>query len=118
MITHAVSVEVVHLFLYRTIDAGVTRMQAHDELSLVVELFHQCKLFFQIHGSGAADCCARFGAKCQFAGHEAACIEDEVCLSNIARPRTEIRSGSPGPAPTISMCPRRWAQMSRVAATV
>ena len=74
MITHAVSVEVVHLFLYRTIDAGVTRMQAHDELSLVVELFHQCKLFFQIHGSGAADCCARFGAKCQFAGHEAASL--------------------------------------------
>ena len=55
-------------------------MQAYDELSLVVELFHQCKLFFQIHGSGAADCCARFGAKCQFTGHEAACIEDEVCL--------------------------------------
>ena len=34
-------------------------------------------------------------------------------FSSIARPRTEIRSGSPGPAPTISMCPRRWAQMSR-----
>lgn len=39
-------------------------------------------------------------------------------FSSIARPRTEIRSGSPGPAPTISMCPRRWARMSRVAATV
>ena len=55
-------------------------MQAHDELSFVVELFHQRELFFQIHGSGAAHRCARFGAKRQLTGHEAACIEDEVGL--------------------------------------
>ena len=38
--------------------------------------------------------------------------------SSIWRPRTETRSGSPGPAPTISMWPWRTVLMSRAAATV
>jgi len=49
MVTHAIAVEECHLFLYRPIDAGVTCVQAYDELPFVIELFYKGELFFQVH---------------------------------------------------------------------
>ena len=51
VVAHTVLVKVVHLFLNGTIDTRVTRMQAYDEFSLVIELLHYFKLFLQIHGA-------------------------------------------------------------------
>ena len=57
MIRHPLAVEEGHLFLYGTEDAGVTRMQADDEVAKVVVLLHQLTLFFEIHvGTAAYDC--------------------------------------------------------------
>ena len=42
-------VEIVHLFLNGTVDAGIARMQADDEFVFIIEFLHQCKLFFQVH---------------------------------------------------------------------
>ena len=53
VVGHAVGIEEGHLFLYGTEDAGVARMQSHDELALVVELLHQLALFFQSHVGAA-----------------------------------------------------------------
>ena len=44
MVTHAIAVEECHLFLYRPIDAGVTCVQAYDELPFVIELFYKGEL--------------------------------------------------------------------------
>ena len=78
MVAHAVLVKVVHLFLNGTIDTWVTRMQAYDEFSLVIELLHHFKLFFQIHGSGAEYGSTGLGTESQLLGNEAAGIQNEV----------------------------------------
>lgn len=78
VVAHAVLVKVVHLFLNGTIDTWVTRMQAYDEFSLVIELLHHFKLFFQIHGSGAEYGSTGLGTESQLLGNEAAGIQNEV----------------------------------------
>ena len=54
------------------------RMQAYDEFSLVIELLHHFKLFFQIHGSGAEYGSTGLGTESQLLGNEAAGIQNEV----------------------------------------
>ena len=73
-------VEIVHLFLDGTVDAGISRMQADDEFAFIIEFLHQCKLFFQVHGSRTAYRSTRFGTECKFAGNETAGVEDKICL--------------------------------------
>ena len=73
-------VEIVHLLLNGTVDAGIARMQADDEFVFIIEFLHQCKLFFQVHGSRTAYRSTRFGTECQFAGDETAGVEDKICL--------------------------------------
>ena len=78
VVAHTVLVKVVHLFLNGTIDTWVTRMQAYDEFSLVIELLHHFKLFFQIHGSGAEYGSSSLGTESQLPGNETAGIQNEV----------------------------------------
>ena len=94
-------------------------MQAYDELSLVVELFHQCKLFFQIHGSGAPGLLRPVWRKVSVRGARAACIEDEVCLFQ-HRPSShgDKRSGAPGPATYNLDVPPALGADVQVAATI
>ena len=75
---HAVSVEEVHLFLDSTIDAGIARMQTDYQLSAVVKVFHQGKLFFKSHGRRTAYGGSGFGTFGQFARDEATGIENQV----------------------------------------
>ena len=44
-------VEESHLLLNGSKDAGIARVQTHDEMSLVVVLLHQGTLFFKVHVS-------------------------------------------------------------------
>ena len=93
VVAHAVLVKVVHLFLNGTIDTRVTRMQAYDEFSLVIELLHHFKLFLQIHGSGAEYGSSGLGTESQLPGNETAGIQNEVG----AFQHLGVRVRKPGP---------------------
>ena len=49
MILHTLSIKECHLFLDSSKDAGVTSMEAYNEMSLVIVLLHQRTLFFECH---------------------------------------------------------------------
>ena len=49
MVLHVVGVEEGHLLLNGAKDTRIACMEAHDELALVVELFHQFALLFECH---------------------------------------------------------------------
>ena len=49
VVRHLMAVEEGHLLLNGSKDAGVARMQAHNEMSPVIMLPHQGTLFLQIH---------------------------------------------------------------------
>ena len=51
VVGHLVLVEESHLLLNGSKDAGIARVQTHDEMSLVVVLLHQGTLFFKVHVS-------------------------------------------------------------------
>ena len=78
MVTHAVTVEEGHLLLDGAVDAGVTGVEADDEEAAVVEGFHRLKLLLERHTGRAAHRGAGLGVLRQFAGHEAAGVEDQV----------------------------------------
>ena len=74
MITHIILIEESHLFLYSSVDTRIAGMQADDEFTFVVELFHQKELFFQIHVCRTAYGSSRFGTKSEFFRDQTACI--------------------------------------------
>ena len=80
VIAHAVSIEEGHLFLDGSIDTRIACMKTDHEQSLVVELFHQGKLFLQIHVSRTAYHCPLLGIISQLTRHETACIQHQVGL--------------------------------------
>ena len=53
-------------------------MQAHDEMSTVVMLFHQGTLFLKIHIGTATHYGSYFGAQGKFTRYQRTCIEDEI----------------------------------------
>ena len=71
-------VEKGHLFLNGTKDAGVSRVQTHDEMSLVVVLLHQGTLLLKVHVCAASHHRSPFVTFRQCFGHQRTCIKDEV----------------------------------------
>ena len=78
MITHSVTVEESHLLLNSAIDTWVACMQTHDEKPPVVKFLHQGKLFLKGHIGRAAYRRAGFGIECQFAGYQAARVQNQI----------------------------------------
>ena len=85
------------------------RCETDDEKSLVVKFFHQSELFLQSHGSRTANRCSGLGVVREFHGDKTAGVEDEIGLFEEVLAFNGDQFRSPGPAPTISMNPRRSA---------
>ena len=78
VVTHIILIEEVHLFLYRSVDAGIAGVQAYDEFTPVVKLFHQGELLVEVHIGRAAYGGSRFGTVSQFLRDETSGIQDKV----------------------------------------
>ena len=78
VVTHAVTVEEGHLLLDGAVDAGIAGVEADDEEAAIVEGFHRLELLLERHAGRAAHRGPGLGVLRQFAGHEAAGVEDQV----------------------------------------
>ena len=75
---HAMLVEIGHLLLYGTVDAGVARVETDDEVTTVVVTLHELKLLVEIHAGTAPHDTSLLGACGELTRHKAASVEDEV----------------------------------------